>query len=82
MESWRLVLGNGGYDSIRLEDLRIFVRDDLVRPDLHAVRAAFCVIRSMPVESADMLSVCRRGYVVRHVASAAADNDFLVLFHP
>ncbi len=25
------MLGNGGYDSIRLEDVRIFVRDDLVR---------------------------------------------------
>jgi len=31
LESWRLVLGNGGYDSIRLEDVRIFVKDDLVR---------------------------------------------------
>ena len=31
LESWRLVLGNGGYDSIRLEDVRIFVRDDVVR---------------------------------------------------
>jgi hypothetical protein len=42
MESWRLVLGNGGYDSIRLEDLRIFVRDDMVRAPIHEPRAADC----------------------------------------
>ena len=32
LESWRLVLGNGGYDSIILEDERIHVGGQMVRP--------------------------------------------------
>ena len=30
LESWRLVLGNGGYDSIHLEDERIHVGGNTV----------------------------------------------------
>lgn len=31
MESWRLVLGNDAFDSIRLEDVRVHATGSLVR---------------------------------------------------